>query len=234
MTSTRLPGKVLRKAAGKTLLSHQIERLRRIQAVDEIVVATTTNSSDDILVTHCETLGIRTYRGSEHDVLARYYGAAKEARADIVVRVTSDCPLIDPDVSSRIVQFFVDNQERIDYVSNTIDRTYPRGLDTEVFPFRILETANIEAIEPYEREHVTPFIYCHPERFRIAQIKDDIDRNTQRWTVDTPEDFEFVHKVLETVYPEHPHFTMHDVLSILTANPDWLDINSHIEQKKLV
>jgi spore coat polysaccharide biosynthesis protein SpsF len=233
MTSTRLPGKVLKEVRGKSLLAYQIERLRRIPGIDEIIVATTENTSDDVLVRYCEKLSVTTYRGPEHDVLARYFGAAETARADVVVRVTSDCPLIDPDVSKNVIQYYLENIAGFDYVSNTLKRTYPRGLDTEVFTFGALKTAHLEATQTYEREHVTPFIYNHPVRFRIGQVTDSVDRNSQRWTVDTPEDFEFVRRILETVYPDKPDFSKDDVFKALEFHPDWLNINGHILQKKL-
>lgn len=233
MTSTRLPGKILKEVLGKPLLAYQIERLRGIPSADQIVVATTINREDDVIEAFCVAHGVTCFRGSEEDVLSRYYGAAQANGADVVVRVTSDCPLIDPVVSERVIRRYLDAENRFDYVSNTLERSYPRGLDTEVLSFEVLETAHRQATLPYEREHVTPFIYKHPERFRIAQVTDEMDRNEQRWTVDTPEDFEFVRRVLEAVYPAHPNFAMRDVLDVLETRPDWLDINAHVVQKKL-
>ena len=233
MTSTRLPGKVMKNVLGKSLLAYQIERLRRIPSADQIVVATTTNSDDDVIEAHCQALDVKVFRGSEQDVLARYYGAAKASGADVVVRVTSDCPLIDPEVSERVIRRFLDAHEELGYVSNTLERTYPRGLDTEVFPFRLLELAHQKADKPYEREHVTPYFYGNPDRFNIIQVIDSIDRKEQRWTVDTPDDFEFVRRILETVYPTHPRFTMYDVLDVLAIHPDWMAINAHVVQKML-
>lgn len=233
MTSTRLPGKVLKTVLGKPLLAYQIERLRRVPNADEVMVATTTNPEDDPIIELCASLGVPVHRGSEMDVLERYHGAAKASGADVVVRVTSDCPLIDPEVSALVIERFLSARGALDYVSNTQQRTYPRGLDTEIFPFALLELASKEAVIPYEREHVTPFFYTRPERFRIGQVVDAQDNNTQRWTVDTPEDFELIRLLLERLLPTKPDFAMRDVLDVLRQNPEWVQINAHIEQKKL-
>jgi spore coat polysaccharide biosynthesis protein SpsF len=233
MTSTRLPGKILKEVLGKPLLAYQIERLRGIPSANQIVVATTTNWEDDVIEAFCVAHGLTCFRGSEEDVLSRYYGAARANGADVVVRVTSDCPLIDPAVSERVIRRYLDAENQYDYVSNTLERTYPRGLDTEVLSFGALEMAHRQATLPYEREHVTPFVYTHPERFRIAQVTDEVDRNEQRWTVDTLADFEFVRRVLESIYPANPNFVMRDVLDVLEVHPDWRAINAHVQQKKL-
>ncbi len=232
MTSTRLPGKVLLTVMGKPLLSYQIERLRRIRGA-EFVVATTRNREDDAIEAICRDLDIIVFRGDENDVLSRYHGAALAVGADVVVRVTSDCPLIDPDVSERVINRYLSARGSLEYVSNTLVRTYPRGLDTEIFPFSVLDIAHNEAGKPYEREHVTPFIYKHPERFRMDQVTDVEDRSGLRWTVDTPEDFEFVRLVLENIYPSNPLFCMRDVLETLRIHPDWALINANVVQKKL-
>jgi spore coat polysaccharide biosynthesis protein SpsF len=232
MTSTRLPGKVLLTVMGKPLLSYQIERLRRIRNT-ELVVATTRNREDDAIEAVCRDLDVIVFRGDENDVLSRYHGAALSVGADVVVRVTSDCPLIDPDVSERVINRYLSERESVDYVSNTLVRTYPRGLDTEIFPFSVLDIAYKEAGRPYEREHVTPYIYTHPERFRVGQVTDVEDRSRLRWTVDTPEDFEFVRLVLENLYPTNHKFCMRHVLDTLRLHPDWAFINANVVQKKL-
>ncbi len=233
MTSTRLPGKILKRVLGKTLLEYQYERLRRVRHADEIVIATTTNEMDQPIVEWCERLGAACFRGSEHDVLARYHGAAVQYRADIVVRVTSDCPLIDPIVIDQVIGYYLDHIASCDYVSNCQMRTYPRGMDVEVFSRQALNEAFAEAIEPTEREHVTPFIYHHPERYRLASITFTENQSHHRWTVDTPEDFELVEKILTEIYPARPSFTLTDLLDLLRQHPDWAGINAHVEQKKL-
>lgn len=233
MTSTRLPGKVLKAVRGKTLLEYQLERLRRVKLADKIVIATTTNESDQPIVELCERLDVACFRGSEHDVLARCHDAAALHQADMVVRVTSDCPLIDPAVIDRVIGFFLDHIEEYDYVTNCLKRTYPRGMDVEVFSCCALREAFTEAKEPPDREHVTPFIYHHPERYRLTNVAFQEDQGHHRWTVDTPEDFELVEKILTALYPVHPDFSLEDVLNLLQRHPDWANINSHVEQKKL-
>jgi spore coat polysaccharide biosynthesis protein SpsF len=232
MTSTRLPGKVLREVLGKPLLEYQIERLLRVKLADGIVIATTVNQVDDSIVELCNRLGISYFRGSEKDVLARYYGAARAHKAGAVVRITSDCPLIDPAVIDRVIQAYQGHLGMFDYVSNCLERTYPRGMDTEVFSFLALEEAFEEAkLEP-DREHVTPFIYHHSERYRLGSVANSVNQSHHRWTVDTQEDFDLIQRVLETLYPNSPEFTINDCLSIFDRHPDWQTINAHIEQKQ--
>ncbi|MBK4730643.1 glycosyltransferase family protein [Oxynema sp. CENA135] len=231
MTSTRLPGKVLKQVLGKPLLEYQIERLRRVKLADEIVIATTTNQTDDPIVNLCDRLSVAYFRGSEQDVLERYYQAATAHKADVVIRVTSDCPLIDPQVINQVIDYYLQSQSNYDYVSNSIKRTYPRGMDTEVFSYSVLEQAFLEATAQPDREHVTPFIYRQPQRYRLGHVTYSEDCSHHRWTVDTPEDFELIKKIIETVYPNEPYFTLEDCLGLLQQHPDWYFINSHIEQK---
>src|SRR5215469_8186363 len=155
--STRLPGKVLRDLGGRTVLERVVSRTRKCTLVNEVIVATSVNPGDDVIVEACVRLRVRVFRGSEHDVLDRYFRAAEAAQAQVVVRITSDCPLIDPEVSDQAIRAFLD--ARADYASNVLERTYPRGLDTEVVALQALECAFREAKEPFQREHVTPFFY---------------------------------------------------------------------------
>ncbi|WP_378950627.1 cytidylyltransferase domain-containing protein [Pelosinus sp. sgz500959] len=233
MTSTRLPAKVLMPILGKPLLTYQIERMKRIKLADEIVIATTTNDDDQTIVDLCEKLSISYFRGSELNVLERYYEAAKKYNADHVVRLTSDCPLIDPAVVDKVIAFYKENKSDYDYVSNTLKRTYPRGLDTEVFSFQILHQAYQEAIEMSDKEHVTPFIYGHPDRYRLANVFHTENLSTHRWTVDTVEDFQLIHRMIEQLYPIKQNFTLQDCIELLDQYPAWKNINSHIEQKKM-
>jgi spore coat polysaccharide biosynthesis protein SpsF len=225
--STRLPGKVLLDLAGEPMLARVVNRVRRAGRVDEVVIATTTEKRDDELASLCENRGWPCSRGSEQDVLDRYYQAARTHRADCVVRITSDCPLIDPRVIDSVVEGL--NCPGVDYSSNTIRRTYPRGLDAEAFPFVTLETAWREDQNPAWREHVTQFIVRHPERFGISQLSHDDDHSHRRWTVDTPEDFAFVEKIYD--HFGHDEFTWKEVLEVLGRNPDWELINQGVEQK---
>ncbi|NEO12175.1 MULTISPECIES: glycosyltransferase family protein [unclassified Moorena] len=232
MTSTRLPGKVLKQVLGKPLLDYQIERLRRVKLADEIVIATTINQTDEPIVELCNSISIPYFRGSEEDVLARYYGAAVEHQADVVVRVTSDCPLIDPQVIDQVIQFYLDHQGEYDYVSNSLQRTYPRGMDTEVFSFAALDEAFHEASAQPDREHVTPFIHRQPERYRLGHVTYVEDNSNHRWTVDTAEDFELIRRMLEALYSQQPEFTLEYCLDLVSQHPDWSELNAHIEQKQ--
>lgn len=225
MGSTRLPGKVLKDVAGRPMLSYQMERLRRVKRAERIVVATTDQPADDAVERFCQKEKIACVRGSEHDVLARYHLAIERFPADVVVRITADCPLIDPAIVDEAIAAY-----EPDYVSNMLETTYPYGMAVEVFSAQALREAHREAKDPAEREHVTPFIYRHPERYRLRSLTMAPNLSHHRWTVDTPEDFELVSRLLKTL---KPHFTLQDVLAVLDDHPDWCAINAHVEQKAL-
>lgn len=233
MTSTRLPGKVLKEVLGKPLLEYLIERLKRVNAADAIVIATTTNDTDLPIVELCGRLGVAVTRGSEHDVLSRYYESAKGHEAEVVVRITSDCPVLDPAVVDQAIRFHVDNADRFDYVTNAFSNSYPNGMSAEVFSFRALEEAHREASTGPEREHVTPFIYLRPKRYRVGQLAYPRDLSSHRWTVDTPEDFELIRLIIEALYPEKPEFGLEDIEALMKQHPSWALINAHVVQKKL-
>ena len=232
MASTRLPGKVLKEVLDKPLLEYQIERLRRVKSADQIVVATTLNDKDRAIVQFCERLSLPCFRGAEEDVLSRYHAAATVFNADVVVRVTSDCPIIDPDIVERVLLYYHENATELDYVSNCLTRTYPRGMDTEVFPFRILEDAFLEATEPVDREHVTPFVYRQMQRFRLANVSYHKDLSCHRWTVDTGEDFALIQRIIESLYLRIPAFRMEDVLDLFDRDASLFQINAHVAQKE--
>lgn len=225
MTSTRLPGKVLREVLGKPLLGYQVERVRRCRSIDEIVLATTTNATDDPVVAFAGSQGLRVWRGSEHDVLSRFAGAAEMAEADIVVRLTADCPLIDPELVDQVVAALLESDPPLDYVSNAGSETLPAGLDAEVMRAGALLAAHREAEARPEREHVTPFIYNNQQRFACRILSHEPPIEGQRWTVDQPEDFELVRRIIEALYPRNPEFGYRDVLALLDAHPDWIEIN---------
>jgi spore coat polysaccharide biosynthesis protein SpsF len=232
MTSTRLPGKVMKQILGKSLLQYQVERLQRVKLADEIAIATTTNPTDEPIVEMCDRLAVACFRGSEADVLGRYYHAAIAFQADPVVRVTADCPLIDPQVIDEVINCYLKNRSKYDYVSNCLERTYPRGMDAEVFSVAALQQAFLETTLPFDREHVTPFIYRQPTRYRLGHVIYSEDCSNHRWTVDTPEDFELIQKIIEAIYPRQPNFTLADCLNLLNKHSDWYIINSHITQKR--
>ena len=231
MSSTRLPGKVLKPVLGKPLLAYQVERLQRVEHADAVVLATTTNDADQVLVDFAQAHDLAWYRGSEEDVLSRYQGAAEEAGADVVIRITSDCPLIDPAVIDKVIATFTQSQPNCDYASNTLRRTYPRGMDCEVFSRKALDIAHAEAVMPVEREHVTPFIHRHPDRFALRNVEYASDCSDYRWTVDTVEDLALVSRMLEYLYPERPTFTLEDCLDLLAEHPDWARVNTDVQQK---
>lgn len=233
MGSTRLPGKVLREVNGRSLLEYQIERIQQAKKIDQIIIATTIKDNDQPIVELCQKKKIDYYRGSEEDVLSRYYESALYNKVDVIVRLTSDCPIIDPVVVDQIVEEFLRTQPNVDYVSNTIERTYPRGLDTEVFSFEALEKAFKEATLQRDREHVTSYVYTHPQFFSLRGMKSNQDYSSHRWTVDTEEDFELIRLIISELYHPDKMFLIEDVIHLLQIHPEWKDINAHIEQKKL-
>jgi spore coat polysaccharide biosynthesis protein SpsF len=228
MGSSRLPRKVLKDLSGASVLERVLNRLGRAHLIEEVLVATTTETADDAIVDHCERHGRKVFRGSEQDVLDRYYQAAKYSDADVVVRVTSDCPVIDPDVTDATIRAFLDH--RADYASNTRVRTYPRGLDTEVMTVQTLERAWRKSSKPYQRGHVTPYIYENPGEFKLHGIENDVDYSQHRWTVDTPEDLQ----LLQAIYARfggRDDFGWREVLELVKSDPSLADINRHVAQK---
>lgn len=231
MGSTRLPGKVLKEVYGKSLLEYQIERLSNSKYISKIVIATTSNGSDDLIMELGDHLGITVYRGSEDDVLSRYHGAAEKVGANIIVRLTSDCPVIDPDVVDKVIEYYLSHE--YDYVSNSLQRSYPRGMDTEIFSFNVLEDIHYKADSKVHREHVTPYIYQNPDQYTIGHVCHSKDESKHRWTVDTTEDFLLIKLMIESLYPQNRNFTMEDMLDLNFLHPEWAAINENIEQKKL-
>lgn len=226
--STRLPGKVLMEVAGQPMLWHVVRHARRAATLDRVVVATTTASTDDALAAFCADLGISYSRGSESDVLDRYYQAARSHSAEVVVRITADCPLLDPDVIDRVVSQFTNGS--FDYVSNVNPPTFPDGLDTEVFSFAALERTWNEARWQSEREHVTPYLRAHPELFRLDNVSNDEDLSGLRWTVDESADLAFVRAVYEALGTEQ--FGMNEVLDLLRNRPELGRINAGFERNE--
>lgn len=233
MGSTRLPGKVMKIILGKPIILWDLERVFLSKLIDEIVVAIPHGNENDIIEDTIKEYNdkIIIMRGSEDDVLDRYYQAALQTDADVIVRITSDCPLIDTVVIDLVIEQFIN--KNCDYCTNSLTRTYPRGLDTEVFSFKALTRAWNEAKEDYEREHVTPYIIENPERFILVNVLNDIDLSHLRWTLDTKEDFEFISAVYKKIYPKKQLFLMDDVLELLDREPGLIEINKHIEQKQV-
>jgi spore coat polysaccharide biosynthesis protein SpsF len=229
MGSTRLPGKVLRDLGGETMLARVVSRLRRSSRISELVVATTDQPSDGAIVEECRRLSVDSSRGDQDDVLDRYFKAAQLASADIVVRVTSDCPFIDPGITDKTIEAFTNKLP--DYASNTIVRTYPRGLDTEVMSFAALSRAWQEASRPHEREHVTPYIFEHPADFELLSVVGDQDYSGHRWTVDTPEDLAFAQAIYDRL--QSGIFSWIEVLDLLEREPELVELNRCVVQKSL-
>jgi spore coat polysaccharide biosynthesis protein SpsF len=227
MGSTRLPGKALMDLAGKTVLARVVERVSRMNRIQSVVVATSVNRENEPIAVECGRLGIHCFRGSEYDVLDRYAGAAREYKAEAIVRITADCPLIDPEISDSVVSEFV--QRRADYASNIFPRTYPRGLDTEVFTRDALEQAWKHATEAHQREHVTPYLYEHPQVFRLASIQADAEYAYYRWTLDTQEDLELIRSIYSR-FDGRERFSWRELLQLFEREPALVEINSHVQQ----
>ena len=230
MGSRRLPGKVLLDLGGETVLARVVHRLQRSREINKIVVATTSTSDDDAIVTECERLHVLCYRGSEHDVLDRYYHASCVHAAETIVRITSDCPVIDPQLADETVITLMD--QKADYASNVLVRTYPRGLDTEVFTATALERAWREAGEPHQREHVTPYLYEHPEIFRLSSVSGKVDYSRYRWTLDTREDLELLRRIYSH-FDNRDDFGWQDVLQLMEREPELAEFNSQVLQKSI-
>ncbi|NFG60636.1 glycosyltransferase family protein [Clostridium sp. CMCC3677] len=231
--STRLPGKVLKEICGKTVLEHDVNRLKLVPNIDEIVIATTVESQDDRILYEANRLGVKCFRGSENDVLSRYYFAAKENNADIVIRVTSDCPCLDYKILEDMINVFLSKVNNFDYMNNTIDKTYPRGYDIEIFSFYALKMAFNNTVKDYEREHVTPYLYDLNNNFRILSYKNLKDYSRYRVTLDTEEDFQVIKAIYEVLFKEKGYFLLEDAVDFLEKNYDIAQINAEIEQKKL-
>jgi spore coat polysaccharide biosynthesis protein SpsF len=225
MGSTRLPGKVLADIAGKSMLERIIERAAAAQLVDEVVVATTHAREDDVLVERLRSDAIcKVFRGSVDDVLSRFYECAQLHQAEIVVRITADDPLKDPHIIDKALNL-LNADPRLDYCSNTIEPSYPEGLDIEVMRFAALERAHVEAQLASEREHVTPYIWKNADLFNALNFRSDRDLKDWRWTVDKPEDLEFMRRIFAK-FQQHPLVSFQDVIAWLDANPQIRLINS--------
>lgn len=249
MGSSRLPGKVLLDIAGKTMIQRVIERTCRARTLDAVSVATTTETSDDPIAAFAVSMGLACTRGSLHDVLDRYYRAARAHKADIIVRITADCPAIDPALVDRAVETLLDGG--YDFVANRLPppfpRTFPIGLDVEVCTFAALERAWMEARQPFQHEHVMPFIYqdvrlltvdeylsagVSPRGFKIALLNHAPDYGSLRWTVDTPEDLEFMRQVFDLLKDKND-FTWYDLLAVVQKHPELAEINAQVRHKTM-
>lgn len=234
MGSTRLPGKVMRPIAGRPMIHHVVERTRCIAGVDDVVVATSRREREQRLVDYVLSRSeIGLFRGSEDDVLSRYYHCANTWNADVIIRITGDCPLLSPRVSGRVLDAYMANRCRVDYATNTLNRTYPRGLDTSVISLETLANAHRRASSPSQREHVTLYVWANSDRFALLGLEDDCDRHHLRWTVDTAEDLRFVRAVYDALYERNPVFEYEDVVRLLDKRPHLCRINEGVRQKPI-
>ena len=231
MRSTRLPGKVLLPVLGEPMLARMIERLRRVDRAHGIVVATTVHAADDPIVALAERLGVAVFRGSEEDVLERVLGAAEANGAELIVETTADCPLIDPAVIDQLIHTFETNP--VDYCANVLTPTYPRGLDAQVFPTSVLADVAARTTDPADREHVSLYIYEHPERYRLLNVASGLPASVAdlRLTVDTPDDFTLITRIYQALYPTNPRFGLADILELIRREPELVGINQHVRQK---
>lgn len=235
-TSSRLPNKVLLPlpyGSNKTVLEQVINRVRESKLINKIIVATTINETDNPIENLCKDLGVICSRGSEENVLSRYYQAAKENGADIVVRITSDCPCIDAEIIDELITKHL--EEKNEYTSNSLIRSYPHGLDCEVFLFSLLEEAFNNATEKFEKEHVTPYIYkTNKDKFKIGHLilKNSKEYEKIRITLDTKEDYTLLCSVYDYLYKENKNFKCNDIVKLFEEKPWLYNINSNIEQKK--
>ncbi len=231
MTSKRLPGKVLKKICGKHVITHIIERLRACHTVSNIILTIPDTKPNDSLAEYAKKINCPFFRGSENDVLTRYYETAKFFNVNTVVRITSDCPLVDPKILYEAIEFY--KKSDFDYVAVGIEGNFPRGLDTEIFSFNILERVNVQAQLSYEREHVTPYIYNHPELFKIhfLEAKGKLRRPDLRLTIDTEDDLQLIRKIFKKLYKNGAIFGLEEVVELLDKHPEFLKINAHVHQK---
>lgn len=231
MGSTRLPGKVLKEISGKPLIWYLIKRIEQIKTPYKFIIATSLNENNKPLIEFAKELKIDYFEGNEDDVLDRYYQAAKKFIGDIIVRITSDCPLMEPDLVDRALNMFLNGN--FDYLSNCHPYTYPDGYDIEIFSFEALEKAWNEAELPSEREHVTPYIWKNEkEQFMIGNFENDENLSGFRLTVDTPEDFLLISKIIEKFYDNWVNIRLRDVMGFLKENPDLLKINNQFKSNE--
>lgn len=226
--SSRLPGKILLPILGETLLFRMVERLKRTKRIVSIVIATSTNAEDDAIEKLCKDNKWDCYRGNLTDLLDRHWQVAALTEADIVLKIPSDCPLIDPKIIDKALDFYIENEDTYDYVSNLHPATYPDGNDVEVMSMACLTKAWEEATKPMELEHTTPYIWENPDKFQLANVawETGLDYSmSHRFTIDYYEDYEFIKRIFEELYPVKPKFDLQDILALLEREPAIYDLN---------
>lgn len=228
--SIRLPGKVLREIQGKPLLWYTVKRLQLVKIPNKLIIATANSKSNQKIIEFAKKLKINFFVGSEADVLDRYYQTSKFYNGDIIVRITGDCPLIDPTIIEKGLEMFL--KGTFDYISNVHPPTYPDGFDVEIFSFQTLETAWKKAKLLSEREHVTPYIWKNPDKFKLKNFKNYENVSNLRLTVDTKDDFILISKIIEKFHDRWDQFSMEEVIQYLKANPKFLKINNQYERNE--
>jgi spore coat polysaccharide biosynthesis protein SpsF len=231
MTSSRLPGKVLLSAMGEPMLAHLVRRLKAVPSIDAIVIATTVNTSDQPIVDFAHAAGVGCFRGSESNVMSRVLGAAESAGADVIVEITGDCPIIDPDIVEQTIRMFFHHS--VDYMSNAVIRSYPDGMDVQVFSRESLRTASERTDNPRDLEHVSRYIYQHPNEYRIGHL---VAPPSLHWpelglTLDEEDDYLLLKQIIEALGQDNPLFGCNDVINLLKTKPEWATINSHVARK---
>jgi len=229
-SSTRLPRKVLLDLEGKTVLEHVVNRVRSAKLINKVMVATTIKKEDLKIVKICADVGVEVYRGSEQDVLDRYYQAVRLLNPEHVARITADCPLIDPKMIDKVIRLHL--KEKADYTSNTLRETFPDGEDVEVFKFEALKKTWKNAKLSSEREHVTAYIKKNPELFNLNNLEYHRNLSDKRWTLDNPEDYEFIKIIYKNLYGKNNLFGMTEILRFLDKNPHIEQINQHIKRNE--
>lgn len=227
-SSTRLPRKALMEVCGLSLLEHEILRIKRARLLDKIIVATTDKKQDDLIVSIAKKTGVEIFRGSENDVLDRYYRAAVKFKVETIVRLTGDCPLLDPKIIDKVIKYYLDNREKFDYVSNVRPGTYPDGMDVEVFSFDVLKRNWQRAKLSSEREHVMGYLAKNLKNFKVGNVENDQDLGNIRLTVDELRDWQLIRQIFKRLYPKNRDFGLNEIMDFLMKNPELLKINSGI------
>ena len=230
ISSSRLPGKVMLKLGNKIILRHMIDRMKVAKKLDNIVVATSLNPNDDVLYEYCRQNSIDCYRGDENDLIDRYYTISKKINCDVIARFGADCPLIDPKIIDKVITIYLEND--FDFVSNhgPPPKTYPEGMTLDVYSANILCEAFHDAKKPSEREHISPFFWNNPKRYRLHRVDYHTDISKYRLSLDYSEDFELIQIIFKKLYNENVIFSLEEIIQFLEKNPKIKKINSHIEQ----
>lgn len=231
MNSSRLPGKVLMKIKNKPMIEFLIERINQSKLIDKIIVVTSNKSEDNEIVNHCKKINVNYFRGSENNVLSRYYEASTKFNLRSIIRICADSPFIDHTIMDKMINNFFNSTQKFDYLSNTLNQTYPIGMNIEIFTQEALKKAYLNSIEKYQMEHVTPYIYENPKLFNIGQEHLDEDFSFIRVTVDEMDDLKLINKILKDIGLKHNKIGLQEIVNLYKVDPNLFKINSHVKQK---